>query len=56
MAPVSVHQVLVEHLPVPRWFGWRLTCGRCGGRYPCCARRQALDDLAVTLQSQPLAP
>jgi hypothetical protein len=42
----EAHQVLVDHLPVSRWFGWRLSCSRCGGRYPCPAREAALDELA----------
>jgi hypothetical protein len=43
---MAAHQVLVEHLPVRRWFGLRLTCSRCGARYPCAARAAALDELA----------
>jgi hypothetical protein len=43
---MQAHQVLVDHLPVARWFGWRLICSRCGGRYPCPVREVALDELA----------
>jgi hypothetical protein len=41
----EAHRVLVDHLPVARWFGWRLTCACCGEKYPCLVREAALDEL-----------
>ncbi|MGC9670089.1 hypothetical protein ACNTMW_26545 [Planosporangium sp. 12N6] len=43
---VEAYQVLVDHQPVKRWFGWRLVCARCGVRYRCPAVVAALDELA----------
>jgi hypothetical protein len=43
----DAHKILTDHLPVERWFGWRLTCSRCGGRYPCPDRQAALAELSV---------
>jgi hypothetical protein len=42
----NAFEVLTDHQPVKRWFGWRLTCSRCGDQYPCSERVRALDELA----------
>jgi hypothetical protein len=53
----EAHRVLTEHLPVRDrrrlWLRWR--CANCPERYPCLARRAALDELAAGIRDR-LAP
>jgi hypothetical protein len=39
----AVHQVLVDHQPVRRF--WRTACAVCDVSWPCPARELALDEL-----------
>jgi hypothetical protein len=48
MSWTAAHQVLVDHQPVPGFL--RARCGECGGRYPCEAREQALNELTGDTQ------
>ncbi len=57
MERVEAYRILTEHLPVHdrRWLWLRRRCEQCPERWPCLARRAALDELVAGIADR-LAP